>query len=89
MAGIGIMSTSSNFARAENSTLLNAGAGLLYQFGNSPWYARLEYRGRFEVFNTLTYTDQIASLGVQYAFGRQKAPLPVPIAVDGDDDGEV
>lgn len=88
LGGIGFMSTTSNFVRAENSTLLNAGAGVLFQFGSSPWYARLEYRGRFEVFNTLTYTDQIASLGVQYAFGRKKAPLPVPIAVDGDDDGD-
>lgn len=89
IGGIGMMSTSSNFARAENSTLANFGAGLMYQFGNSPMYLRLEYRGRFEIFNTITYTDQIATLGLQYAFGRTKAPLPVPpVAVDGDDDGD-
>lgn len=89
IGGIGIMSTTSNFSRAENSTLLNLGAGVLYQFGSSPMYLRLEYRGRFEVFNTLTYTDQIASLGLQYTFGRQKALVPVPPAeIDGDDDGD-
>jgi OOP family OmpA-OmpF porin len=89
IGGIGFMSTSSNFARAENSTLINLGAGVLWQFGNSPMSLRLEYRGRFEVFNTLTYTDQIASLGVQWAFGREKAALPVPPSeVDGDDDGD-
>jgi OmpA-OmpF porin, OOP family len=89
IGGIGIMSTSSNFARAENSTLANLGAGVMYQFGNSPMYLRLEYRGRFEIFNTLTYTDQITSLGLQYAFGRTRAPLPAPpAAVDGDDDGD-
>ena len=88
IGGIGVMSTTSNFSSAENSTLINAGAGLMYQFGSSPMYLRLEYRGRFEVFNTITYTDQIASLGLQYAFGRTKAPLPVPVAVDGDDDGD-
>jgi len=88
LGGIGFMSTTSNFSRAENSMLANLGAGALYQIGNSPWYARLEYRARFEVFNTITYTDQLFSLGVQYAFGRKKAPLPIPIAVDGDDDGD-
>jgi OOP family OmpA-OmpF porin len=89
IGGIGFMSTSSNFARAENSTLINLGAGVLWQFGNSPMSLRLEYRGRFEVFNTLTYTDQIASLGVQWAFGKEKAALPVPPPeVDGDDDGD-
>ena len=87
IAGIGMMGTSSNFARAENSTLLNLGAGVLYQFGSSPMYLRLEYRGRFEVFNTLTYTDQITSLGLQYAFGKKKAVVPVPpVEIDGDDD---
>lgn len=89
IGGIGFMSTSSNFARAENSTLINLGAGVLWQFGNSPMSLRLEYRGRFEVFNTITYTDQIASLGLQWAFGREKAALPVPPPeVDGDDDGD-
>ena len=89
IGGIGFMSTTSNFARAENSTLINLGAGVLWQFGNSPVSLRLEYRGRFEVFNTLTYTDQMASLGVQWAFGREKAALPVPPPeVDGDDDGD-
>jgi len=87
IAGIGVMSTASNFARAENSTLINAGAGVLYQFGSSPMYLRLEYRGRFEVFNTITYTDQITSLGLQYSFGGKKAVVPVPpVEIDGDDD---
>jgi OOP family OmpA-OmpF porin len=87
IGGIGVMSTSSNFARAENSTLINFGLGALYQLGSSPMYLRLEYRGRFEVFNTLTYTDQIASLGLQYTFGRKKAAVPLPpVEIDGDDD---
>jgi OOP family OmpA-OmpF porin len=89
MAGVGAMSTSSDFSESEHSTLGNIGAGLMYQFGNSPFYLRFEYRGRFELFNTVTFTDQLATLGVQYAFGRTKAVIPAPPSeVDGDDDGD-
>ena len=93
IGGIGMMNTDSTGMDAENSTLANAGLGLKYQFGDSPVSLRLEYRARFETANTLTFTDQITSLGLQFAFGRKAAPVSTPpvqveeVDRDSDNDG--
>ena len=89
IGGIGMMNSDSKAMTPENSTLANLGAGLMVRFGNSPVSLRLEYRQRFETANTLTYHDQIASLGLQFGFGRAEAPPPPPsIERDGDADGD-
>jgi OmpA-OmpF porin, OOP family len=87
LGGFGMMNTDSNAMDGENSALANAGVGLMYRFGESPVSLRLEYRARFETANTLTFEDRITSLGLQFAFGGKKAPLPAA-PVDGDADGD-
>ena len=77
IGGIGGMrSDSTALARPVNSTLANLGTGLMFRFRDSPVSLRLEYRTRFETANTVTYVDQIASLGFQFGFGGAKLPRP-------------
>lgn len=88
LGGIGMMNSDSKAMEGENSALANVGVGLKYRFGESPVSLRLEYRARFETANTLTFEDRITSLGLQFAFGGRKAPMPAaPIERDGDGDG--
>jgi OOP family OmpA-OmpF porin len=89
LAGVGMMQTNPELGGNEESTLGNLGLGLKYRFGNSPISLRLEHRFRMEAANTLTYEDQITSLGLQIAFGRRSAPMPAPVVEsDGDADGD-
>ncbi len=93
LGGVGMMRTDGKTVDKEDSALATAGLGLMYRFGNSPVSLRLEYRARFEIFNTLTFQDQITSLGLQFAFGGRKTPAPAPkppppppVKQDGDAD---
>jgi OOP family OmpA-OmpF porin len=91
LGGLGMMHTESELLEAENSAPGNVGFGLMYRFGDSPVSLRLEYRGRFELENTLTFDDRITSLGLQFAFGGKEAPMPAPPIerdVDGDNDSD-
>ncbi|MCH7822241.1 MAG: OmpA family protein [Proteobacteria bacterium] len=87
LGGIGMMNTDSLTMTPENSALANLGVGLMYRFGDSSVSLRLEFRQRFEVENTLTFNDQITSLGLQFGFGRTEA-LPPPIERESDADGD-
>lgn len=87
LGGVGMMGTDGRTVDKEDSALATAGLGLMYRFGNSPVSLRLEYRARFEIFNTLTFDDQITALGLQYSFGRKKATAPAPVDPDSDKDG--
>jgi len=86
LAGTGIMRTSSNVLETETSALANLGIGVMYRFGESPVSLRLEYRQRFELYNTVTYDDAITSLGIQYSFGKKSEPIVVPVWRDEDSD---
>ncbi len=91
LAGVGMMNTNPEFGGVENSALGNLGLGILYRFGNGPVSLRLEHRLRSETANTITYDDKISTLGLQFAFGREPAPMPAPPVereVDGDSDGD-
>ncbi len=87
LGGVGMMRTDGKTVDKEDSALATAGLGLLYRFGNSPVSLRLEYRARFEIFNTSTFEDRITALGLQFSFGSKKAPAP-PAPVDPDSDGD-
>jgi len=87
LGGVGMMRTDGKTVDKEDSALATAGLGLMYRFGNSPVSLRLEYRARFEIFNTLTFEDRITALGLQFSFGRKTAPAP-PAPVDPDSDGD-
>ncbi|RLA33829.1 MAG: hypothetical protein DRR11_04575 [Gammaproteobacteria bacterium] len=89
LAGTGIMRTSSNMVETETSALANLGVGVMYRFGESAASLRLEYRKRFELYNTVTFDDQIVSLGIQYSFGKKKETIVAPVwrDTDGDQDG--
>ena len=88
LAGTGIMRTSSNVLETETSALANLGIGVMYRFGESPVSLRLEYRQRFELYNTVTYNDAITSLGIQYSFGKKAEPYVAPVWRDGDEDND-
>jgi OOP family OmpA-OmpF porin len=88
LAGTGIMRTSSNMVETETSALANLGIGVMYRFGESPASLRLEYRKRFELYNTVTFDDQIVSLGIQYSFGKKAEPYVAPVWRDGDNDND-
>ncbi|MCH8060166.1 MAG: OmpA family protein, partial [Proteobacteria bacterium] len=87
LGGIGMMNSDSLTMTPENSALVNLGAGLMYRFGDSSVSLRFEFRQRFEVANTLTFNDQITSLGLQFGFGKTEAP-PSPIERESDADGD-
>ena len=93
IAGVGMIRTDSDAMDPENSAAVNVGLGLMLRFGNSPVSLRLEHRARFETANTLTFQDQITSLGLQFAFGGKQTPAPAPkpappppVERDGDAD---
>jgi len=88
LAGTGIMRTTSNVLETETSALANLGIGVMYRFGESPVSLRLEWRTRFELYNTVTYDDQITSLGIQYSFGKKAEIIAAPAWRDGDDDND-
>ncbi len=88
LAGTGVMRTTSNVLESETSALANLGIGVMYGFGEGPLSLRLEWRTRFELFNTTTYTDQIASLALQYAFGKDPYVMPIPEPVERDSDSD-
>jgi len=89
LAGTGVMKTYSAAVENETSALANLGIGVMYGFGEGPLSLRLEWRTRFELFNAITYTDQITSLALQYTFGKAAyvMPIPEPVERDSDRDG--
>jgi len=86
LVGTGIMKTYSAAIENETSALANLGVGVMYGFGEGPLSLRLEWRSRFELFNAITYTDQITSLALQYTFGKEAYVMPIPEPVERDPD---
>lgn len=89
IGGVGLTNTDSKVMDAENTALGTLGLGLRYRFGDSRVSVRMEHRIRSEFENTLTNDDRITSLGLQFAFGREKPALSLPpVKQDGDTDGD-
>jgi len=90
--GVGDQEREFNAANAwsERDTLLNLGAGVKRDLGNS-WQFRTDVRA----FNSLDneYTDLAVTAGIAYVFGEKAAPAPAPtpvaapVEVDSDGDG--
>ena len=87
IGGIGMTNTDSLVMEAENTALATVGFGLRYQFGDSPVSLRLQHRIRSEFENAVTNGDRVTSLGLQFAFGRDK-PVAAPPAEKRDGDGD-
>ncbi|MDH3337042.1 MAG: OmpA family protein [Gammaproteobacteria bacterium] len=88
IGGVGMTNTDSKVMDTENSAVGTLGIGVMYRFGDSPVSLRLEHRLRSELDNTLTNDDRITSLGLQFAFGREKPMPPPPVERDGDADDD-
>jgi len=87
LGGVGLLEADSGLATDDTSAALSIGAGLDFRFGSSPWALRAEYRSRASSQSNVDVTDQIATLGLRYTFGKKSAPVPVP-AVVSDTDGD-
>ena len=80
-----------NWETGDNAATATVGLGLKWRLGQSNFSIRAEHRARF-AFDDTTYTDQLTTIGLQYAFG-SKSPDPgisasdKPDDTDGDGDG--
>ena len=81
--GAGYLGTSSASGSEENRPSGSAGLGFAWQLGRSAFSIRGDYRFRLAWEKDNSFTDRVATLGLQYAFGGRSAP-PV---VDSDNDG--
>jgi len=89
LGGVGVLESDSGLATDDTSAALSIGAGLDLRFGSSPWALRAEYRSRASSQSNVDLTDQIATLGLRYSFGKKSAPVAVAAAaVDPDTDGD-
>lgn len=88
LVGIGILDVESDVFEGGTVSFRNFGAGLQWQFGDSPWSLSAEYRRRSSNESNGDLTDQVTSLGLSYAFGKKSTPMPVPVSdPDSDADG--
>ena len=89
MGGVGMTNADSDVMDAENKASGTFGFGLRYRFGDSRVSLRLQHRIRSEFENTVTNDDRLTSLGLQFAFGREKPEQTLPaVTQDGDSDGD-
>jgi OOP family OmpA-OmpF porin len=61
-----------------------AGLGLQAQLGDSPWSLRAEWRLRRTFDSDASLTDQVASIGLQYAFGNDDSEPVMPLAEESE-----
>jgi OOP family OmpA-OmpF porin len=86
--GIGYMEVNPEAGKTVSGEALSGGAGLMLDiFGKSPVAVRAEYRYRGDNALGTTMNDQLFSLGLQIPFGGKK-PVPVPVVVEPDTDGD-
>lgn len=86
--GAGYFKVDLQSGNSHDGTMYSGGAGFLANiFGNSPVALRAEYRYRSDKALGDMLGDQVASLGLQIPFGGKK-PLPAPVVVDRDSDGD-
>ncbi len=88
IAGIGYLGQSVNGGGDENRPSATLGAGFKWRIGQSRFSIRNEYRARLAYEQDLNYTDFVATLGVEYAFGdRRRDPGRPDLPQDTDGDG--
>jgi OOP family OmpA-OmpF porin len=83
LLGAGYLGTKTSSGSEENRPSASAGLGFEWRLGRSAFSIRGDYRFRLAWEKDNGLTDRIATLGLQYSFGRRSAP-PV---IDSDNDG--
>ena len=83
LLGAGYLGTKTSSGSEENRPSASAGLGFEWRLGRSALSIRGDYRFRLAWEKDNSLTDRIATLGLQYSFGRRSAP-PV---IDSDNDG--
>jgi OOP family OmpA-OmpF porin len=81
--GAGYLGTKTASGSEENRPSASAGLGFEWRLGNSAFSIRGDYKFRLAWEKDNSLTDRVATLGLQYSFGRRSTP-PV---VDSDNDG--
>ncbi len=84
LVGIGYLGTETTTGSEENRPSISAGFGGLIRLGQGAFSIRAEYYARFAVEQRNTLTDRLATLGLQYDFGRRGQEVPVIADSDGD-----
>ena len=90
LIGFGMLDVDSDLFGDEQTGYRTYGAGLDWNFGDSPFSMRLETRMRESDDGPRGFSDHITSLGVAYAFGPASSSSPTPTTTtyrDGDGDG--
>ena len=73
---------------SAGSATATLGLGFKWKMGQSRYAILGQYRAR-TAFDTVTLTDRIAAIGLQYSFGGRKSEPVVPIIIaDTDGDGD-
>ena len=83
LLGAGYLGTKTASGSEENRPSASAGLGFEWHLGRSAFSIRGDYKFRLAWEKDSSLTDRIATLGLQYSFGRRSAP-PV---IDSDADG--
>jgi OOP family OmpA-OmpF porin len=81
--GAGYLGTKTASGSEENRPSASAGLGFEWRLGSSAFSIRGDYKFRLAWEKDNSLTDRVATLGLQYSFGRRSTP-PV---VDSDNDG--
>lgn len=84
LVGVGYLGTETTTGSEENRPTVAAGLGGLIRLGRSRFSVRAEYYARFALEQDYTFTDRLATLGLQYGFGRDRGEIPVVTDSDGD-----
>jgi len=85
LLGVGYLGTETTTGSEENRPTASAGLGFRWKLGDSAVSIRGEYRARLAWESDNNLTDQIGTLGLQFAFGGRTKVLTVPS--DSDHDG--
>ena len=83
LLGAGYLGTKTTSGSEENRASASAGLGFEWRLGRSAFSIRGDYRFRLAWEEDNSLTDRVATLGLQYSFGRRSAP---PF-IDSDGDG--
>ncbi len=86
-AGVGAFRVEPPGADTESGGAISAGVGLYIDLFNSSTALRVEWKYREDKAQSISYGDNLYSIGIQIPFGDNPAPVVVA-AVDGDGDGD-
>lgn len=93
LAGVGYLGVSAddgtfNWETGDNAATASVGLGVKWRLGQSNFSIRAEHRARF-AFDDDNYTDQLTTIGIQYAFGSKSPDPGIPSSDKPDDtDGD-